>query len=250
MTAGTVQVESARPHAARTSPARVERRYAPLADAPAVHELESGLATGELAELATWRDASRRRAWLLGRKLAKELIAAQVGNQPAAAIEILSRDADGRPTRPRIRVGGQALPWSLSISHTERGVLAVLAPTEGVSIGVDLSTTRTFTDGFLRMWFTGAEQEWIASTENVAMASFIWSAKEAIYKACNQGESFAPRAVELFSDGRASYQQLPIDAIELRSWNIDTQLAVLAIVGTARVTNFLHVEPITGEPER
>ena len=64
------------------------------------------------------------------------------------------------------------------------------------------------------------------------MASFIWAAKEAIYKACNLGESFAPRAVELFSDGRASYRQLSLDAIELRSWNIDSQLAVLAIVGS------------------
>jgi phosphopantetheinyl transferase len=233
MTVDTVQVESAKPPAARISAARVERRYALVADGPAEHTLASWLAPAELAELATWHDASRRRAWLAGRKLAKELIAEQAGEESLSAIEILSLDDGGRPTRPRIRHGQSLLPWSLSISHTGRGVLVALATDENLSIGIDLSAGKTFSEGFLRLWFTPDEQQWIASTGNVGMASFIWGAKEAIYKACNQGESFAPRAVEVHSDGRAHYRQVSLTGIHLRSWNIDSQLAVLAVVAGA-----------------
>ena len=87
-----------------------------------------------------------------------------------------------------------------------------------------------FSDGFVGLWFTPLEQCWFHETQSPGIASFIWAAKEALYKACNQGESFAPRDVEVLPDGRCSYRQSPLPSCRLQSWTADGHLAVLAAV--------------------
>jgi phosphopantetheinyl transferase len=193
----------------------------------------SWLAAEERAELGWWRDRSRRRASLAGRMLTKELVAYHAGaTYRREEIEILSRDETSRGKRPRIRCRGVEHPWSLSISHSDGGVLAALCVTDSVRVGVDLARTSGLSEGFVRLWFTPAEQAWLRETDCSSIAGFIWAAKEAVYKACNNGESFSPRDVEVLPHERCSYRQLPLRDYSLRSWSIDGHIAVMVTVGT------------------
>ena len=213
----------------------LEATYCRYASADVIDALgDACLGPREQVELAAWRDAGRRRAWLRGRVLAKQLIAAcQATSAAPPVIEILSRDAAGRVNRPRVSVDGVARPWSLSISHTDRGVLAAVCLRPAHVLGVDLAPAADLHDGLLRVWFTPAERRWVERTCSSAIACFIWSAKEALYKACNRGESFDPRAVEIRSHGEASYRRRPISDIRLRSWTVDGHVAVMASVAAA-----------------
>lgn len=204
---------------------------------------EARLSEREREELAAWRNENRRRAWLLGRTLAKELIAELLAESPeeqarqSGQIEILSRDAEGRVNRPRIWCDGVERPWSLSISHCERGVLAALTATPHVALGVDLAGGETFSDSFVDLWFTPAERAWFHDTQCQGTARFIWAAKEAMYKAANDGESFVPRDVEVLADGRCTYRGAPLPDCRLRSWTLDDHLAVSATVRSSRNLN-------------
>jgi phosphopantetheinyl transferase len=80
------------------------------------------------------------------------------------------------------------------------------------------------------LWFTPVEKAWYRDAGAVHIGAYIWAAKEAIYKATNAGESFAPRDVEIRSDGQCHYRNLPLANCQLKSWSVDGHLAVLAIV--------------------
>ncbi|HEY2893992.1 MAG TPA: hypothetical protein VGJ16_07260, partial [Pirellulales bacterium] len=89
------------------------------------------LTAEERAELGWWRDRTRRRASLAGRMLAKELVACHAGATfRREEVEILSRDETSRGKRPRVRCHGVEQPWSVSISHSDGGVLAALCVTD------------------------------------------------------------------------------------------------------------------------
>ena len=49
---------------------------------------------------------------------------------------------------------------------------------------------------FLATWFTPSEQAW-ANEAGADVACLVWAAKEAVYKAVNDGEKFAPRKIEI-----------------------------------------------------
>ncbi|HUG93103.1 MAG TPA: 4'-phosphopantetheinyl transferase superfamily protein [Planctomycetaceae bacterium] len=115
-----------------------------------------------------------------------------------ADIEICSRDRAGRHVRPWVNVAGRRLPWCLSISHTTAGVLAALSLNPRVRVGVDLAPVQDRSPGFLRVWFTEREQERLRSRGPREIACY-WAAKEAAYKAVNDGQSFAPRQVEIIA---------------------------------------------------
>lgn len=167
--------------------------------------------------------------------LGKQLVTAKRADAlPPTSIEILSLNGKQRGSRPRILCDGAEQPWSLSVSHTHRGVLAALCTKEGVSVGVDVAAAKSFSDGFVRLWFTPAEKDWLRDAQSSAIACFIWAAKEAIYKACNDGESFAPRNIEVLPNGQCSYQQVPLRDHNLQSWSIDGQIAVMVTVTIAR----------------
>jgi hypothetical protein len=72
------------------------------------------LAPSEQAELALLRDASRRRQWLAGRWVAKQLVQDATGETDLTKIEILTRNDRRQGVQPRILVRSQDLPWSLS----------------------------------------------------------------------------------------------------------------------------------------
>ena len=217
---------------------KIHRRYCAVETFDSKRLGDAWLGRRERAELATWRDQRRRCAWLLGRMLAKQLIATLLSDDlPATAIEILSRDSLGRVNRPRVWCEGTPRSWSLSISHSDRGVLVALSTDDYVSLGVDVAQPTQFSDAFVELWFTTAERDWFRDTHSASIACFIWAAKEALYKACNEGESFAPRNVEVLPDGRCSYRQAPVAGCHLQSWTVDSHLAVLASVTKQPFTN-------------
>ena len=210
-------------------------RYAPL-DAGRDLSAEANadwLSAGEQAELAAWREPGRRRAWLAGRRLAKQLVASHLCiDDPLASIEVLSRDSQGRVNRPRVWRGGVEQSCSLSISHSARGVLVALVAGNEATLGVDLSDAAELSPGLVNLWFTANERAWLDDSGNSDLARYIWCAKEALYKALSQGESFDPRRVEVLSGGRCRYHDAQLNHFGLRSWTIDGQLAVLATVAT------------------
>jgi phosphopantetheinyl transferase len=226
-------------------PAReVWHRYLPARDLDAAVGLlaESSLSRRERNELAAWRDADRRRAWLRGRLLAKQMIAERLGDgSRPAAIEILSRDPAGRVNRPRVWRDGCEQSWPLSISHTEHGALAAFSTADGVALGVDLVSPARLSAGFVRLWFTTREQDWVQHSDDPGTGCFLWAAKEALYKACNAGEGFRPTAVELFCSGQCRYRDHRFDGNVLQSWAIDGQLAVMAVITNVPATQSLLV---------
>ncbi len=231
-------------------PPRVVRRYCALARLDALlADIEQGeagpnwLSQREQSELAAWRDESRRRGWLLGRVLGKQLIAGAAATG-IKGIEILSRDEQDRLNRPRLWRDGEPLAWSLSISHADHGVLVALAPYDGVTVGVDLSDRTKFSPRIADVWFTPAEQDWYREADSPQIGAYLWAAKEAIYKATSAGESFAPRDIEIRPDGKCRYRNVPLADCQLQSWTIDGHLAVLAIVRSSicatSITTTIH----------
>ncbi len=187
------------------------------------------LSLAEQAELAGRGDLRRQQTWQWGRMAAKRLIrTALAAGCSLAKIEILSAEGRGRP---RVRLAGDWQPWSLSISHTDRGVLAALCTENEVSLGVDLAGLESPGPGFLRLWFTDDEIAWIERDHRADRASFLWAAKEALFKACNRGEGFDPRQFEVLAQDGCRYRGRAIDACRLRSWTLDGQVAALATVG-------------------
>ena len=212
-------------------PPRVLRRYCALAD---LDELLRGLgsdwlSTREQAEFALWRDERRRRGWLTSRVLAKQMLGDTAG-AAAMNFEILSRDELGRVNRPLVWRAGARLPWSLSISHSDRSVLVGLAPSDDVTIGVDLTQEQAFSPSVAETWFTPAERAWYRQANSRQIGAYIWSAKEALYKALSDGESFAPLEFEVLADGQCRHRGELLCDCRVQSWMIDGHLAVLAIV--------------------
>lgn len=210
----------------------------------------------ERDELARWRDPGRRQAWQAGRLLAKRMILDGLGAAEArpggrapdrqakmgfapSRIEILSRDGQGRPVRPRVRMDGCELPCSLSISHTAQRVGVALAMAHGVSVGIDLTPLAEYGEGFLEMWFTPAERAALRPAGPDTAATF-WAVKEAVFKACSAGEKFAPRCVEVRPAGTGfacTYRGVEVsDLAEIRTLAAHGHAAAIVAVDKRRYT--------------
>lgn len=67
-----------------------------------------------------------------------------------------------------------------SISHTRTGVAVAVSES---AIGIDIETIRTPSDGLIERTMNAAEQTWIASQPDVAVAfTTLWTQKEAVLK--------------------------------------------------------------------
>jgi phosphopantetheinyl transferase len=213
-------------------------RFAQFDELRSAYELcgNAWLSAAEKRELDSMRDESRREAWLCGRWLSKQLIheACSLPETDLEAIEILSRDSEGRGMRPAVTVNGEPNSVSLSISHSTHAVLVAVTTQPGLSIGVDLTIPETVKPGFLRMWFTEAEQERLKSADSPLVMTY-WAIKEAVYKACQNGESFSPRKIEVFDsvEGRVRcyYRGTDLrDFGDIQVREIDGHIAVVATV--------------------
>lgn len=153
------------------------------------------------------RDASRRDDWLLGRWMLKQLVfdtqfptlradvAISEHLNRLRRIEVLPQTIDGLASRPLLIINGTAVAEHVSLSHTAGGVLVALAKRSGVLIGVDLVDSSRTNDGFLRLWFTDHEREFLRTRPELTMQ--FWGAKEAAYKALQQGDRFTPTLFEV-----------------------------------------------------
>jgi phosphopantetheinyl transferase len=212
---------------------RAARRYPP-----------EGLGTAWLtaAEKETYAELKaerRREEWLIGRRLAKELIFEATTGMPlnASDVEISSRNGLGLRTRPRVTIGGRAQFWSLSIAHSDDLVLVALSTYTGVSLGVDVVPVQSWTKASLEIWFTAAERQWMKT--GAARPSTLWAVKEAVYKAVNCGEPFVPQRIEVWPKPGGGYGYLrhgtpPCAGDEIRVVESNEQAMAITVVNYRR----------------
>lgn len=199
------------------------------------------LSTRELEEGQLYRNEKRRVAWFYGRVAAKQLIASAMrcSLHDPRRLEIFTRNAAGQSVRPEVLFEGERLAGVLSLSHTDRAVLAAWSIDGGCRLGVDLAEPAELSTGFLTTWFTEAEQLRLRTADSEEILR-CWALKEAVYKALNDGEAFRPQAVEVHRDsaGRevATYRGTQLRSpAELRVFRLDGQTAVVAAVADGTV---------------
>ena len=219
--------------------ASIHLRYGDLTDSWKVLDNLDWLSCQERTELERFSHPGRRQAWLVGRWLSKHLIQ-ENHPEPVKGLQcfsICSVDDHLRPTRPTILLNQQKLPYALSITHSDTNLLVALSTSPETQVGVDLCRLTPLPPSFLQSWFTDSERERISgiSEENQQRTKEIcrlWAAKEAIYKACNRGESFAPRQVEVSWNPEPwicrYYDNVLEDELRLETWEIDGHVAVAA----------------------
>jgi phosphopantetheinyl transferase len=193
------------------------------------------------AERETWSgltNPQRRQAWLGGRMLAKRMILRHLPALRPAEIEIHSRDSLGRSTRPRVTVCGRLQPWALSIAHSARFVFVALSAAPGLAVGVDVTAGPEPNAAFRDTWFSPGERRWCESPGGAT----LWAIKEAVYKAVNRGEPFAPRRIEVFrTDNRYAFRwdgKAPssVSTIEVGSFGGEIT-ALVTVDSTCKETN-------------
>jgi 4'-phosphopantetheinyl transferase len=166
-------------------------------------EVPSGIAWLTLAEQrveAGLALAKRRDDWRLGRWLAKRAVVAILagrtdGIQPSD-VEVAAR-SDGAPEARVPTADGEAIPLSISISHSEGVGLAVAAIGE-VAVGCDVERITPHSKRFVEDYFTTEEREALDLTpppRRSTTVTLIWSAKEAALKVLKQGLRADTRSV-------------------------------------------------------
>jgi phosphopantetheinyl transferase len=188
----------------------------------------------ERSEWDRHRHPESRAAWWFGRILAKQTLMQTTGLSDPAEVIIRSLNAAGQSVRPAVTLSGQRYSGCLSISHADNLVLVALTDAVGVTVGADITPIRVPPPGFLKTWFTEREREQLAPNDPPQVAR-VWAAKEAIYKACNQGESFAPRTVEIIGSAAEEltccYRGAELtDRTTIHSERIDEQMVLIAAV--------------------
>ena len=234
----------------------IQCRYRALGDLPT--DRQAAQEWLSRAELATWqamRSPLRQATWLAGRVLAKQLLRTYrvdlPGEQaigPPTEIHIESRSVARRlGARPAIFVSGQALDWGLSIAHSGRGVLVAVAVGANLSVGVDLVSSEECRAPSLAWCFSAAERRWLASLPAHGRgAERLWAMKEAVFKACQVGEGFAPQRIEIDPDALDPSAASPA-VRRLQCWRVDSHVAALAIAN--RPATSKTITPRTVERE-
>lgn len=164
--------------------------------------LESGyppslgfLAAGERVRAASMKVPRRRDEFLLGRWVAKSLIASVLDCAPGPALEVRAAPSG----QPLAFLDGAPLRLSISISHRHGLALAALDES-GSALGADLEHVEPRSAAFVRDFFTPREMDAIASGNAEVLANLIWSAKESALKALGTGLRSDTRSVEVELD--------------------------------------------------
>ena len=170
---------------------------------------EQWLAPGEAAILAGLRYTKRRTEYLLRRLVTKHAVASVIGRptEPATLAGIEVRNAASGA--PYVCVDGAPIEVGVSITDRAGWAVCVTCPTaapagdprEPPAVGCDLELVEPRTPGFVRDFFTAAEQRWIASRatgdERDMGANLVWSAKESALKVLRTGLRRDTRTVEV-----------------------------------------------------
>jgi phosphopantetheinyl transferase len=240
-------------------------RYARLDDCLAGGNPRAPHFGEEARQLDRIADAGRRRQWLAGRAVARELLRDTFGFNRQDNLEIISRNDNGLGMRPLVVANGCQIECGLSISHTPRGVLVALGPKNDYALGVDLCDgSESFTPGFLRLWFTTGEQSWIAGDRR--RAAIVWSIKEAVFKAVSQGAPWNPRDIEvhsvsepdapgaetsaLFNAFRCDYRSQAVTPLSLALRLVDGHTAAIACLSPNATIQFSVPLPSAREPQQ
>ena len=196
--------------------------------------LESWLTPCELDELSLFRAPSRRGDWISGRWCAKQLLhqttIEDVGSYKQW--QILSRQSMTRGCPPAVFRNGIKQSKTLSLAHCDSITIAVAADHHVGRIGVDAVNRTRLPGSFATTWFSSRERSLLQGSRWTAAAA--WAAKEAVFKACNDGESFRPGRLRIddVNDTGCSvqYESKCLAAVRLN------RLAD-AFVAVARMTN-------------
>jgi 4'-phosphopantetheinyl transferase len=165
-----------------------------LALASRVPEGDAWLGPKERAVQAKLKLPKRRSEWRLGQFVAKRLLSSLTGVADVDRIEIVAAE-DGAP---EAFLDDQPLSVSLSITH--RSGVGACAVTEGARVGCDLEAIEPRTQRFVGDFFTSAERESIAQTDESLRyrhIALIWSAKESALKVLRVGLRRDTRNVEV-----------------------------------------------------
>lgn len=189
-------------------------------DAFDLQSVSDQLGTEEFAYWQSLPNEKRRCQWLMGRLAIKQLFVefcqesfckscaeldfldGLLSDEGAEShlpkrLQVVSIDKEGKATRPALWLDGIELKDSLSISvsHTEEGVLVAMQPRAEGMIGVDLAPIESFTDAFARFWIP--EISHLNEINRQTEFARYWVAKESAYKCLNEGTSFRPRRLRV-----------------------------------------------------
>jgi 4'-phosphopantetheinyl transferase len=208
-------------------------------------ELPDGLdwlAPDERVRVETLRFALRRADFLLGRWIAKRLIAAVLPDTRLAAISIRAA-ADGAP---EAFLDGAPLPLTVSLSHRAGRALAAVG--DAGALGADLELVEPRSALLVADFFTAAEAAAVAACPPAGRdraIALIWSAKESALKARRTGLREDPRRIRVEADAitapadagsEGAWRALRIaieGGPELAGWWCDDAGFVLTIAGDA-----------------
>ncbi len=144
------------------------------------------------------RFAKRRTEYLLRRYAGKAAVAAVLG---IAETELHRIAVLNHPTgAPYVQVDGVDLGLDVSLTDRAGWAAALVAADLGLA-GVDLEIAEPRSPGFVRDYFTPAEQAFLGGLANpddaAAAANLIWSAKEAALKVLRYGLQADTRTIEI-----------------------------------------------------
>jgi 4'-phosphopantetheinyl transferase len=151
------------------------------------------LTEDERARYARFEVPKRRRDWLAGRIVAKELVRRRhglAGDDALRTIAIEAPDAGVHRGKPSYRVAGAPGPFDLSISHCRDYAVAALADAHGERIGIDIELVEPRDESFDEHALTGEERDALAQLDGNARALAVtqrWVLKEALAKALGIG---------------------------------------------------------------
>lgn len=186
------------------------------------------LTPAERREYETQTHEARRRDWLAGRQAAKKAVAAHCGVQPTrirltrregAAPSVLLRDEDAT---------SRAMPISISISHCDGLGLAAVADSPA-RVGVDLEHAGQIEHEHLRYFLSPGE--WVVAER--AGATFLWTLKEAAWKALQLDDATPFSALRLAIDRASNLRGVCLHGdwipAAARSWRVSRDLVAAAV---------------------
>ncbi|MGE3178384.1 MAG: 4'-phosphopantetheinyl transferase superfamily protein [Vicinamibacterales bacterium] len=152
-------------------------------DAAVAEALLGALSARERARAGRLVRAADRHAFVIGRARVRQVLAAYVG-QPPAALDVVARVGD----KP-VLAGAPA--W-LDFSFSRCAALHVCAVASRRRVGVDVETVGTGRDAeaIAAVYFTADERSWLAGlapAERPAAFADLWVKKEAFVKAIGAG---------------------------------------------------------------
>lgn len=210
--------------------AAIQTEFALVGDFDSI-DVASMLSASEMFELECIKSSVRRRTFVAGRIVAKRLLTRLVSNPIPTAISIHTRDKRGMGIRPQVEIDGRRWDGSLSISHTDEWVVAAVAAAPENTVGIDVVAVEPRPTSFVKSWFTPSEQVELSScNEDVAAC---WAAKEAVFKAMNNGQSFPPHEIMVSRSSRSHWRAIWNGAsVDVRITVGDGTVMALAVVSS------------------